>query len=149
MRAVIQRVLSARCEVKGETTGEIDKGLLVFLGIARGDDERDIDYIVDKTTNLRVFEDEKGKMNLSLMDISGSILLISQFTLYGDVRKGRRPSFDMAMPPEEAENLYNICIERFRKTGLRVETGRFREMMKIYLVNDGPVTILLDSKRLF
>lgn len=149
MRAVIQRVLSASCEVDGIITGSIDKGLLVFLGIGKEDTESDIEYIIDKTVNLRIFEDDKNKMNLSVKDVGGSILLISQFTLFGDVRKGRRPSFDTAMPPDEAEKLYQKAVEMFRNTGLRIETGRFREMMKISLVNDGPVTILLDSKRLF
>ncbi len=149
MRAVIQRVLSASCEVNGEITGSIGRGLLVFLGIGKNDSESDIEYIADKTVNLRIFEDNEKKMNLSVRDIAGSLLVISQFTLYGDVRKGRRPSFDLAMIPDEAERLYERAVDIFRKTGIRTETGRFREMMKIYLVNDGPVTILLDSKRLF
>lgn len=130
-------------------TGSIEKGLLVFLGIGRNDTYEDIDYIVDKVINLRIFEDEKGRMNLSIKDAGGSILLISQFTLFGDVRRGRRPSFDEAMPPDEAEKLYYEAVNRFKKSGVNIETGRFREMMKIYLVNDGPVTILLDSKKLF
>ncbi|MCX7957722.1 MAG: D-aminoacyl-tRNA deacylase [Deltaproteobacteria bacterium] len=149
MRAVVQRVISASCEVNGEITGRIEKGLLVFLGVGKGDDESDIDYIVDKVVNLRVFEDGEKKMNLSVRDIGGSILLVSQFTLMGDARKGRRPSFDSAMSPAEAEKLYERTFESFAKTGIRTETGRFREMMKISLINDGPVTILLDSKRLF
>ncbi len=149
MRAVVQRVISAFCEVNGEITGSIGKGLLVFIGIGRDDSESDIDYIVEKTINLRIFEDSESKMNLSIKDIKGSILLISQFTLYGDVRKGRRPSFDSAMSPDLAERLYEKTVELFRKTGINIQTGRFREMMKISLINDGPVTILLDSKRLF
>ncbi len=149
MRAVVQRVFSSKCEVGSMVTGSIEKGLLVFLGIGRNDTYEDIDYIVDKVINLRIFEDEKGKMNLSIKDAGGSILLISQFTLFGDVRRGRRPSFDEAMPPDEAEKLYYEAVNRFKKSGVNIETGRFREMMKIYLVNDGPVTILLDSKKLF
>ncbi|MGB9600315.1 MAG: D-aminoacyl-tRNA deacylase [Myxococcota bacterium] len=149
MRAVVQRVISASCEVRGEIISSINRGLLLFLGIGKEDNESDIEYIVEKVTNLRVFEDKSGKMNLSVKDAGGSILLISQFTLFGDVRRGRRPSFDSAMPPQEAEVLYEKVIKRFRESNLRVETGRFREMMRISLINDGPVTILLDSKRLF
>lgn len=149
MRAVVQRVLYASCEVKGEIAGKIDKGLLIFLGIGKDDNEADIDYIIDKVINLRIFEDESGKMNLSVKDVGGSILLISQFTLFGDVRKGRRPSFDSAMPPDNAEILYEKSIQKFKNTNIKIETGRFKEMMKISLLNDGPVTILLDSKKLF
>lgn len=149
MRAVIQRVLNANCIIGGKTVGAISKGLLIFLGVGREDTESDIEYIVDKVINLRIFEDEHGKMNLSIQQIGGSILLISQFTLYGDVRKGRRPSFDMAMEPEKAFHLYNRLVERIRSYGINVETGRFREIMQVSLVNDGPVTILLDSRRLF
>jgi D-tyrosyl-tRNA(Tyr) deacylase len=149
MRAVVQRVLSARCEVDGQVVSEIGRGLLVFLGIGKGDSAPDIDYIVDKILHLRIFEDENQKTNLSISDVNGSIMVISQFTLYGDVRKGRRPSFDGAMPPEEAERLYNEVVSRLRTSGIKVETGRFREMMRISLINDGPMTILLDSRRLF
>jgi D-tyrosyl-tRNA(Tyr) deacylase len=149
MRAVVQRVLSARCEVDGQLVSEIGRGLLVFLGIGKEDSVPDIDYIVDKIRHLRIFEDENQKTNLSISDVNGSIMVISQFTLYGDVRKGRRPSFDGAMPPEEAERLYNEVVSRLRTSGIKVETGRFREMMRISLINDGPMTILLDSRRLF
>jgi D-tyrosyl-tRNA(Tyr) deacylase len=149
MRAVVQRVLFARCEVDGQVVSEIGRGLLVFLGIGKGDSAPDIDYIVDKILHLRIFEDENQKTNLSISDVNGSIMVISQFTLYGDVRKGRRPSFDGAMPPEEAERLYNEVVSRLRTSGIKVETGRFREMMRISLINDGPMTILLDSGRLF
>lgn len=149
MRAVIQRVLSANCIIKGKTTAAISKGLLIFLGIGRDDTESDIEYIVDKVINLRIFEDEYGKMNLSVQQVGGSVLLISQFTLYGDVRKGRRPSFDMAMEPEKAFQIYNRLVEKIRSYSINVETGRFRETMQVSLINDGPVTILLDSRRLF
>ncbi|MCX7945048.1 MAG: D-aminoacyl-tRNA deacylase [Deltaproteobacteria bacterium] len=149
MRAVVQRVISASCMIEEGIVGAINRGLLVFLGIGRDDDESDILYIVDKVTNLRIFEDDKHKMNLSVKDIKGEILIVSQFTLFGDVRKGRRPSFDSAMPPIDAERLYTKAIQMFKDTGIKTETGRFREMMRISLVNDGPVTILLDSKRLF
>ncbi len=149
MRTVVQRVSRASCSVNGEVTGSISNGLVVFLGIGKDDTDEDIEYIVDKVSNLRIFEDQNGKMNLSVIDTGGSILLISQFTLYGDVRRGRRPSFDMAMDPDKAQILYNSTIQRFRDLNINVQTGRFREMMQISLINDGPVTILLDSKRLF
>ncbi|MCX7821847.1 MAG: D-aminoacyl-tRNA deacylase [Syntrophobacterales bacterium] len=149
MRAVVQRVKEAKVEVRGEVVGSIDKGLLVFLGVGREDSEEDLSYMVDKLLHLRIFEDEQGKMNKSLLDINGKILIVSQFTLFGDCRKGRRPSFADAAPPDKAEGLYEECISRLRASGVSVATGKFREMMDVYLVNDGPVTILLDSKKLF
>jgi len=149
VRAVVQRVFSARCAVGDETVSEIGKGLLVFLGIGKDDSISDLEYIVEKILHLRIFEDENQKTNLSINDVNGAIMIISQFTLYGDVRKGRRPSFDSAMSPSEAEGLYNEVVDRLKSSGLRIATGRFREMMRISLINDGPMTILLDSKRLF
>ena len=148
MRAVVQRVTSARVTVKGRETGSIEKGLLVFLGIEEADGEQDIQYICDKVANLRIFEDEQGKMNRSVTDIGGSVLLVSQFTLYGDARHGRRPSFSSAARPETAIPLYERTIALLRET-LPVQTGEFQAMMEVSLVNDGPVTILLDSKRNF
>ncbi|HLK34174.1 MAG TPA: D-aminoacyl-tRNA deacylase [Terriglobales bacterium] len=149
MRAVVQRVSRAKVTVSGEVAGEIAGGLLVLLGVARGDSEADADYLADKIAGLRVFEDAEGKMNRSLGDIGGAVLAISQFTLYGDVRRGKRPSFDTAARPELARRLYEYFVNRIRATGLRCETGRFQEMMQVELVNDGPVTILLDSQKLF
>jgi D-tyrosyl-tRNA(Tyr) deacylase len=149
MRAVVQRVSRARVTVREEVTGKIDRGLLVLVGIGAADTEADADYLADKVSGLRIFEDEHGKMNLSLSEIAGSVLAVSQFTLYGDVRRGKRPSFDAAAPPEKARMLYEYFVERIRAAGLRCETGRFQEMMQVELVNDGPVTILLDSSRAF
>ena len=149
MRAVIQRVSRARVTVHGEITGEIERGLLALIGIASADTESDADYLAGKIAGLRIFEDEQGKMNLSLADVGGSMLAVSQFTLYGDVRHGRRPSFDAAATPEKARGLYEYLVERIRALGLRCETGRFQEMMQVELVNDGPVTILLDSSKAF
>lgn len=149
MRAVVQRVKQARVEVKGETVGSINHGLLVFLGVGKEDSEEDLSYIVDKLLHLRIFEDEQGKMNRSIVDIGGEILVVSQFTLFGDCRKGRRPSFSEAAPPDKAERLYEECINRLRASGISVSTGKFREMMDVYLINDGPVTMLLDSKKIF
>jgi D-tyrosyl-tRNA(Tyr) deacylase len=149
MRAVVQRVGRARVTVREEVTGKIDRGLLVLVGIGAADTEADADYLADKISGLRIFEDEHGKMNLSLSEIAGSVLAVSQFTLYGDVRRGKRPSFDAAAPPEKARMLYEYFVERIRAAGLRCETGRFQEMMQVELVNDGPVTILLDSSRAF
>jgi D-tyrosyl-tRNA(Tyr) deacylase len=149
MRAVIQRVSRARVTVQEEITGEIGRGLLVLIGIGSADTQAGADYLADKIAGLRIFEDEQGKMNLSLADVRGSVLAVSQFTLYGDVRHGRRPSFDAAAPPEKARALYDYFVERIRATGLRCETGRFQEMMQVELVNDGPVTILLDSSKAF
>ncbi len=149
MRAVIQRVKMSKVEVKGEVVGEIGKGLLVLLGVAQGDGEEDVNYIADKIVHLRIFEDSQGKMNLSVMDIKGEVLVVSQFTLFGDCRKGRRPSFTGAASPEEAEELYKKVVNKISSYGIKVATGKFREMMDVYLINDGPVTMLLDSKKLF
>jgi D-tyrosyl-tRNA(Tyr) deacylase len=149
MRAVVQRVTEARVEVDERLVGRIETGLLVYLGIHKTDELADIEYICDKVVGLRVFEDAFGKMNLSIREVAGSLLLVSQFTLYGDCRKGKRPSFDDAAPPEKAKRLYDVLIEKCRERGITVETGVFREMMKIYSINDGPVTLLLDSGRVF
>lgn len=149
MRAVIQRVSRARVSVGGETTGEIGRGVLVLLGVSRADTEKEAVYLVEKTLNLRIFEDAEDKMNLSLLDIQGGMLVVSQFTLYGDARKGRRPSFIEAAAPAEANRLYEFFVQEARKQIERVETGRFQAMMDVELVNDGPVTILLDSAKLF
>lgn len=149
MRAVVQRVNRASVEVVGEITGEIGHGLLVLLGVAQEDVEADADYLAEKIAGLRIFEDDAGKMNLSVVDISGALLAVSQFTLFGDVRRGKRPSFDAAARPERARELYEYFVGRIRALGLRCETGRFQAMMDVDLVNSGPVTILLDSKKLF
>ena len=149
MRAVVQRVSRARVRVNGEITGEIGLGLLVLLGVAAGDTRAAADYLVEKTIGLRIFEDCGGKMNLSVAEVGGALLVVSQFTLYGDVRRGKRPSFDAAAPPEQARELYEYFVERIRAAGRRCETGRFQETMRVELVNEGPVTILLDSARAF
>ena len=142
----MQRVRSARAEVDGEAVGAIDGGFLVFLGVARGDGEREAVWLADKVAGLRVFEDEAGKMNLSLQDTGGSVLVVSQFTLLADCRRGRRPSFTEAAPPEEADRLYRRFVERLREVGLKVETGVFQAHMAVSLVNDGPVTLWLDTE---
>ena len=149
MRAVVQRVSRAQVSVNGEITGQIDLGLLVLLGVGSEDSETDAVYLTEKISGLRVFEDDQGKMNRSVLEVSGSILAVSQFTLYGDVRRGKRPSFDAAAPPEKACQLYEFFVEKIRATGLRCETGRFQAMMKVELANEGPVTILLDSRKTF
>ena len=149
MRAVVQRVSRARVTVNGDTTGEIGLGLLVLLGVGAGDTRADADYLAEKTIGLRIFEDAGGKMNLSVAEVSGTLLVVSQFTLYGDVRRGKRPSFDAAAPPEQARALYEYFVEKIRAAGQRCETGRFQEMMRVELVNEGPVTILLDSSKAF
>jgi D-aminoacyl-tRNA deacylase len=131
------------------TSGEIGRGLLVLLGVGHGDTEQDANYLAEKISGLRIFEDEDGKMNRSLREVGGSVLAVSQFTLYGDVRRGKRPSFDDAAPPESARRLYDFFVERVRATGLPCETGRFQQMMQVELVNEGPVTILLDSRKSF
>lgn len=149
MRAVIQRVTRARVTVGQSLTGEIGPGLLVLLGVGRDDTEQDCVYLVEKIAGLRIFEDEQGKMNRSVQDVGGSVLAVSQFTLYGDVRRGKRPSFDEAAPPPLARKLYELFVERIRAAGLRCETGKFQEMMQVELINEGPVTILLDSAKQF
>ena len=149
MRAVVQRVSRTQVRVHGEVTGEIALGLLVLLGVGREDTQADAIYLAEKLAGLRIFEDEHGKMNLSVKDVDGSVLAVSQFTLYGDVRRGKRPSFDAAAAPEKARQLYEFFVEKIRAAGLRCETGRFQEMMKVELVNEGPVTILLDSRKTF
>jgi D-tyrosyl-tRNA(Tyr) deacylase len=138
-------VREARVEVETKITGQIGIGLLVLLGVGKNDTSSDADYLLDKVAGLRIFPDPSGKMNLSLSDIGGSLLVVSQFTLYGDCRKGRRPSFDQAAPSEKAEGLYAYFIEMARNRGLRVETGMFQAMMEVHLVNEGPVTIIVDS----
>lgn len=149
MRAVVQRVSRAKVTVNGYTTGEIGHGLLVLLGVGHNDTEEDAGYLAAKIAGLRIFEDADGKMNLSVADAGGSVLAVSQFTLYGDLRKGKRPSFDAAASPEPARLLYEFFVEQIRSAGLRCETGRFQETMQVELVNEGPVTILLDSKKEF
>jgi D-aminoacyl-tRNA deacylase len=149
MRAVVQRVSRAKVTVADEVAGEIGTGLLVLLGVGEKDAQADADYCAQKICGLRIFEDADGKMNRSVGDVGGSILAVSQFTLYGDVRRGKRPSFDSAAKPDQARKLYEYFVERVRAAGLRCETGRFQEMMQVELVNDGPVTILLDSVRQF
>ncbi len=149
MRAVVQRVSRARVTVDGEVTGEIGQGLLVLLGVGKDDTQAAADYLVNKIAALRVFDDQNGKINLSVVDIGGAVLAVSQFTLYGSVVKGNRPSFDAAAPPEQARQLYEYFVGRIRAAGLRCETGKFQAMMEVELVNDGPVTILLDSSKVF
>jgi D-tyrosyl-tRNA(Tyr) deacylase len=149
MRAVVQRVSRAQVTVNGEIVGKIGLGLLVLLGVGRDDGEADATYLAEKIAGLRVFEDAQGKMNRSVHEVGGSVLAVSQFTLYGDVRRGKRPSFDAAAPPEKARQLYEFFVEQIRAAGLPCETGRFQEMMKVDLVNEGPVTILLDSQKAF
>ena len=141
----MQRVSSARVEVDGEVVGAIDKGLVVLLGVADGDGQREAVWLADKIAGLRIFEDEAGKMNLSVGEVGGSALVVSQFTLLGDCRKGRRPSFTDAAPPEEADHLYQKFVGRVRESGLRVETGVFQARMSVHLTNDGPVTLLLET----
>ena len=149
MRAVVQRVSLAKVTVAEETTGEIGLGLLVLLAVGGGDTRSDADYLAEKIIGLRIFEDASGKMNLSVVEVGGALLAVSQFTLYGDVRRGKRPSFDAAAPPEQARELYEYFVEKIRVAGLRCETGRFQETMQVKLVNEGPVTIMLDSAKVF
>jgi D-tyrosyl-tRNA(Tyr) deacylase len=149
MRAVVQRVNEARVEVEAMTTGCINRGFVILLGVGRDDTEKDADYLAEKITNLRIFDDDLGKMNLSILDVKGEMLVVSQFTLYGDVRRGRRPSYSDAAEPEKANKLYEYFVDQVRAFGLKAETGVFKAMMQVSLVNDGPVTILLDSKKLF
>jgi D-tyrosyl-tRNA(Tyr) deacylase len=145
MRVVLQRVKEARVEVAGTTVGAISTGLLILIGVASTDTQQDADYLADKVIYLRIFPDEEGRMNRSILEVGGSLLVVSQFTLYGDCRKGRRPSFDRAAPPEEARPLYEYFIERLTSRNIIVQTGVFQAEMQIHLVNDGPVTFILDS----
>jgi len=149
MRAVVQRVSYASVKVDGNVTGSIEQGLMVLLGVGKEDDDKDIKYLSEKILNLRIFEDEDEKMNLSLLDIKGEILIISQFTLFGDCRKGRRPSFDSAGLPESSKIMYEKFIDDCKKSGLNVQTGIFGADMKVSLLNDGPVTLMIDSKKVF
>jgi D-tyrosyl-tRNA(Tyr) deacylase len=149
MRAVIQRVTGASVTVEGRIAGQIGKGLLVLLGVGRADNEAAADYLAEKIAGLRIFEDEGGKMNLSVCDVKGEVLVVSQFTLYGDVRRGKRPSFDAAAAPEQARAFYEYFVTRLRAVGIPCQTGVFQAMMQVELVNDGPVTILLDSEKGF
>lgn len=146
MKAVVQRVLNADVKVGADCVGSIEQGLMVLLGVAEGDTTADADYIADKIIHLRIFEDDNGKMNRSLSDINGELLVVSQFTLLGDCRKGRRPSFISAAPPGTAEKLYEYLVARIREKDIKTETGKFRAMMDVSMVNTGPVTILLDSR---
>jgi D-tyrosyl-tRNA(Tyr) deacylase len=148
MRAVVQRVTRAQVTANGDLAGHIGAGLLVFLGVAKTDVKSDADYLAEKIIGLRVFEDEDGKMNRAVTEIGGAILVVSQFTLYGHVRRGKRPSFDAAAAPERACELYEYFVQRVRAAGLECETGRFQQRMAIELINDGPVTILLDSSKI-
>lgn len=149
MRAVVQRVSTASVLVDGESVGEIGLGLMVLLGVEESDSTKDADYLVEKVIGLRVFEDSDAKMNLSVKDIGGSLLIVSQFTLLGDVRKGKRPSFNTAAKPELGNELYEYFVQKSRGQGIETQTGKFRAMMSVSLVNEGPVTILLDSRKLF
>ena len=149
MRAVVQRVTQSSVTVGGETVGAIGPGLMVLIGVSKEDTDKDLKYIVEKVMNLRVFDDENGVMNRSVLDMGGSILAVSQFTLYGDARGGRRPSYFTAAGPEMANALYERAVAAWRDSGIHVETGRFRTEMLVSLVNDGPVTILLDSEKVF
>ena len=149
MKALIQRVTGAKVSIAGEEVGRIGRGLVVFVGVAGGDTEKDIDYLVQKTVQLRIFSDVAGKFNLSALDIKGELLLVSQFTLLADTRKGRRPSFTQAAPPNEAEKLFDQFVKQAHATGLKVATGRFAQYMQVEIYNDGPVTILLDSREKF
>jgi D-tyrosyl-tRNA(Tyr) deacylase len=149
VRAVLQRVTAARVSVGARVAGEIGTGLLVFVGIESGDGAEDVAFIASKIRDLRVFADEEGRMNRSVVEAGGAVLVVSQFTLLGDCRKGRRPSFDLAAPPDLARRLYEDVASDLRRTGVRVETGEFQAMMQVSLVNDGPVTLLIDSRRRF
>lgn len=146
MKALLQRVSAASVSVAGEVVGRIGRGLVVFVGVANGDTEKDAQYLAQRTVNLRIFSDQAGRFNLSALDIQGELLLVSQFTLLADTRKGRRPSFTDAAPPAQAEELFQQFVEQARATGLKVETGRFQQYMQVEIHNDGPVTIMLDSR---
>ena len=145
MRALVQRVTESSVLVDGRETGSTGKGLVVFLGVSRDDDEADARYLVDKITNLRIFPDERDRFDRSALDVGAELLLVSQFTLYGDTRRGRRPDFTRAAPPDEAQRLYDHAVDLFRQTGLKAGTGVFQEYMQVRLENDGPVTLLIDS----
>jgi D-tyrosyl-tRNA(Tyr) deacylase len=149
VKALLQRVSEASVSVGGEVVGRIGRGLVVLVGIASGDTEKDVEYLVPKIVNLRIFPDDEGRFNLSAVDINGELLVVSQFTLLADTRKGRRPSFVEAAPPAKAEELFERFVEQARATGLKVETGRFQQYMRVEIHNDGPVTILLDSREKF
>ena len=149
MKALLQRVTGASVSISGEVVGRIGQGLVVFVGVAEGDTEKDVEYLVQKTVGLRIFADKEGKFNLSALDISGELLLVSQFTLMADTKKGRRPSFTDAASPDRAEELFEKFVEQARATGLKVETGRFQQYMQVEIHNDGPVTIMLDSRDKF
>jgi D-tyrosyl-tRNA(Tyr) deacylase len=149
MKVVLQRVKNAHVEIAGATVGAIGRGLLVLLGVARTDNRQDADYLVDKTVHLRIFPDEAGRMNRSILEIGGALLVVSQFTLYGDCKKGRRPSFDEAAPGEHARELYEYFVSQLKSSNIIVETGVFQAEMQVHLVNDGPVTIVLESKPTF
>ncbi len=147
MRIVLQRVKEASVSVENKITGQIGLGMLVFLGVAKEDDANDVGFLVEKISELRIFEDDQGKMNLSAREVHGEFLVVSQFTLYGDCRKGRRPSFDAAADPQKGEEMYNAFVEQLKTKNFKVETGRFRAMMDVALINDGPVTFIIDSER--
>ena len=149
MKALLQRVTSASVSIAGREVGRIGQGLVVFVGVAAGDTEKDVDYLVQKTVNLRIFSDEAGRFNLSALDIGGDLLLVSQFTLLADTRKGRRPGLSQAAPPDEADKLFDEFVRQASATGLKVATGRFQEYMQVEIHNDGPVTIMLDSREKF
>ncbi len=149
MKALIQRVTSASVSVCGEEVGRIGNGLCILVGVAAGDSEKDVEYLVHKTVGLRIFADETGKFNLSVLDVKGELLLVSQFTLIADTRKGKRPSFTGAAPPDEAERLFNAFVRQSESSGLKVVTGRFQQYMQVEIHNDGPVTIMLDSRDKF
>jgi D-tyrosyl-tRNA(Tyr) deacylase len=149
VRAVVQRVLEASVSIREKTTGQIGKGILIFLGVGQEDTLEDARILAEKVVNLRIFPDADDKMNRSVLDVEGGVLVISQFTLFGDCRKGRRPSYASAAPPEQAKTLYETFVEEVRHYTASVETGRFQEMMQVHLVNDGPVTLLIDSRRIF
>lgn len=149
MRAIVQRVKEARVEIEGEVVGRIGEGMLILLGAGKDDTEDEARYLAEKILTLRIFEDAEGKMNLSVTDTGGEVLVVSQFTLYGDCRKGRRPSFDKAAPLELAESFYELFVREIKERGVKVENGRFRAIMDVHLVNSGPVTLMLDSKKLF